>query len=96
MVSGVPTCGALARSWCHKMQLWYDYELGHDDGIGAVFTAELFGVYVEPAELTHLAASTANAEVIKRIDDIRGLFALFFKKSHCSQHMWKNTFMQRV
>jgi hypothetical protein len=71
---GLPTCGVLARSWCHKMQHFYSWELGVDEGVDAHLSPAIVQEYEEPQELRDLSASTADAEVLRRIHDIRTLF----------------------
>ena len=73
-VCGSPTIAyTLGRSWCHRMQHFYNLELLSPDGPGLVFTESDFTNYNEPTELTRLSGQVLPRRVVQRIRDIRGL-----------------------
>ena len=46
--------GILCRSWCHRMQHFFDAEMESIEGWDSVFTQEMVGTYIEPIELRNL------------------------------------------
>ena len=60
----------LVRSWVHRMQHFYDYELKHGCD-GFKFTQAMVDLYVEPDELTNLASSCTHAHTLQRIAVLR-------------------------
>jgi len=65
-------CRILVRSWVHRMQFFYDYELCYGESDKQlVFTGAMLGYYAEPDELTRLAEVTTKASTVARIALIR-------------------------
>ena len=62
----------LVRSWCHRMQHFFNLEQAHVGGDFA-FTKEMLDSYIEPAELTALARDTKKADTLTRIRIIRSI-----------------------
>ena len=60
----------LVRAWCHRMQYFYDLELASTDADFA-FTQDIIDGYVEPSELTELAAAAPDLKTMARIRQIR-------------------------
>ena len=65
-------CRVLVRSWTHKMQWLYDYELAHG-GADFSFSPAVLALYQEPDELTRLFSTAKKAETKKRILAIRSI-----------------------
>ena len=63
----------LVRSWCHRMQYFYDCWVA--GGAGFAFTADIKAGYKEPAELTELVRTATKAETLQRIVVLRGILA---------------------
>ena len=61
----------MVRSWCHRMQHFYDLECAAPEGPDLVYSPELVNEYVEPTELTALAIDAANPAWAERIAFIR-------------------------
>ena len=53
----------LCRSWCHRMQYFYNVEVAAAEGPDLVYRPELVAAYVEPTELTALALDPATKPV---------------------------------
>ena len=71
---GQHASGVMARSWCHKMQHYYNLELVSPLGEARRFTAEDHDAYSEPTELTRLAEEGPHPVPLRnRIAQIRGL-----------------------
>jgi hypothetical protein len=63
----------MIRSWVHRMQHFFDYEMTHGDA-SFVFTPAMIKEYEEPAELAELVANPATkGDSLKRIAIIRGI-----------------------
>ena len=63
----------LCRCWCHRMQFFYDLELASAEGPALVYSREHVESYVEPTELTILAADGTNPAWHARIAAIRAI-----------------------
>jgi hypothetical protein len=74
---GMLTCGVLARAWCSRMQFFYNWENVQPDGEALPITPAIALEYQEPDEFVRLAESTMNADVIRRIEETRGLFCMY-------------------
>ena len=71
---GPAESAVLVRSWCHRMQLFFDMWLRAPAGAGFVYTDELVGSYAEPTELAALTGSVGHAKYRKwmsRIEVVR-------------------------
>ena len=68
---GITEAKLLCRSWCHRMQFFYDMEKASLAGPELVFTRALKDSYVEPIELHALALSGSNPHWAERIALIR-------------------------
>jgi len=67
--------GVLARSWCHRLQYFFDKSLHHPDLLCTCTPAERSS-YQEPSELTALAEEPdLPANIQRRIATIRAVFA---------------------
>ena len=71
---GVANSNALVRSWCHRMQHFYDVEVAARAGLDFVFSQDVLDAYIEPTELTALAVekstslkTTLRIELIRKI-----------------------------
>ena len=60
----------LCRSWCHRMQYFYNLEQ-EAGGPGFVFTPAMVAGYMEPDELTALVRDGSNPHWFERINVIR-------------------------
>ena len=61
----------LTRSWCHRMQFFYDMMLAHECEADFEFTPERIASYIEPAELTALAHDASVDAWLSRIAQTR-------------------------
>jgi hypothetical protein len=66
------TCKVLVRSWCHRMQFFYNMELRQGD-TAFVFTLAHVREYVEPSEFTALASRVKKKSTMMRIDLVRSI-----------------------
>ena len=63
----------MVRSWVHRMQHFFDYEMTHG-GDGFLFTPKIIEEYDEPKELADLVADPATkGDTLKRIAQLRGI-----------------------
>ena len=71
-VYGPDIPGILARAWAHRMQFFFNSELGHPDCQALVCTPEFVATYKEASEMTRLAeAQAGKPAVMARIEQIR-------------------------
>ena len=63
----------LCRAWCHRMQFFYDLELASAEGPELVYTLAHVASYIEPTELTALAADGSKDAWAARVFAIRAL-----------------------
>ena len=61
----------LCRSWCHRMQFFYNLEKASAEGPGLIYTAAHIASYVEPSELLALCMDGASPAWADRITAIR-------------------------
>ena len=67
--------GILARSWCQKMQYFFNVELASPYGPDTVFTEEHHAGFQESSELVALCARPdLQPRTMSRVNEIRGLF----------------------
>ena len=70
---GSSIAGILARGWVHRMQYFLD--ISFVKGEAADFSTQEVADYVEPRELTDLAAETSDPHVQQRVRRLRRFFA---------------------
>ena len=62
----------LARSWCHRMQHFFNLQQEHG-GPGFKFTKKMIEDYLEPAELTRMSETMENPLWAERIFSLQGI-----------------------
>ena len=68
---GVAASKVLVRSWCHRMQFFWDLELRSEEGINLEYNETHVGSYLEPSELQALETDGSNPKWGSRIAFIR-------------------------
>ena len=72
---GQEVCGIMARSWCHKMQFYFDLEHADPAGQSKIFRERDHDGYTEPSEFTKLvSAGQYPTTLAKRIAQVRSMF----------------------
>jgi len=68
---GVAASKVLVRSWCHRMQFFFDLELRSDEGANLEYNETHVSSYLESSELQALEVDGHNPKWVSRIEFIR-------------------------
>ena len=63
----------LVRSWCHRMQFFFNMCAAAPEGLDILYTPAMIASYVEPTELTALDTADATRALLGRIASIRSI-----------------------